>query len=370
MRISIQSLLPFLALLLFIQCQSDQSGLTIAGKISGIDDNSVHFEKSAFNMPFESIKKTELNTDGSFELLLESNPGPGIYRLRTGGRNAKIILDGDENNIAFETDANTFMKNSFEVSGSTGSKELNQAMSDKLNNKMGTEKIKDFINQVKNPYAAQAYAEKHLKSRPDFVSYHQDIIKKIQEQFPDKKEDAYASYINQMNQQLASRRRSGKIQVGQMAPDIVMPDVNGKMRKLSDLRGKVVLVDFWASWCGPCRRANPHVVQVYNKYKDRGFDVFSVSLDGLGQQDKKRFRLSDEAFDKRVTDSKNRWLAAIAKDKLTWDNHVSELKKWETPTARAWGVTGIPKTFLIDRDGKIAAVNPRFDLEEALLKTL
>ena len=370
MRTLLNYLIAAFALIILVQCQSDQSGLNIEGKVTGIDDNSIHFEKSAFNSPFESIKKSELSEDGSFSIQLDENPGAGVYRLRTGGRNAKIILDGGEKKISFETDAGTFARNTFSVQGSEGSMELNQAMMDLAANKMGADKIEEFIKEVNNPYAAQAYAERNLKGRPEFVNYHQEILKRIQEVYPDMKEDAYTSYINQMNQQLASRRRGEKIKVGQQAPDIVMPDVNGKMRKLSDLRGKVVLVDFWASWCGPCRRANPHVVEIYNKYKDRGFDVFSVSLDGLGKQDKKRFKLSDEAFDKRVADSKKRWLAAIAKDKLTWENHVSELKKWETPTARNWGVTGIPKTFLIDRDGKIAAVNPRFNLEQALLKTL
>ncbi len=134
------------------------------------------------------------------------------------------------------------------------------------------------------------------------------------------------------------------------APDISLPGPDGKNHALSNLKGKVVLLDFWASWCGPCRRANPHVVETYKKYKDKGFEVFSVSLDR--------------------PDGKQNWIDAIAKDGLLWDNHVSDLQFWSSAPAAVYGVRSIPKTFLIGRDGKIVALNPREQLEEELLKVL
>lgn len=130
--------------------------------------------------------------------------------------------------------------------------------------------------------------------------------------------------------------------VGDMAPDIAMTDKDGKIRKLSDLRGQVVLLDFWASWCGPCRGENPNVVRIYNQYHDKGFNVFSVSLDN----------------------NKDRWLSAISQDHLVWDNHVSELNGWSSSAARKYSVTGIPATFLIDKDGKIASMSARGQLLE------
>lgn len=124
---------------------------------------------------------------------------------------------------------------------------------------------------------------------------------------------------------------------GSIAPELEFAGVDGVNRKLSDLRGKYVLVDFWASWCGPCRKENPHVVSMYAKYHDKGFEVFSVSLDKTKQS----------------------WTDAIAKDKLTWPNHVSDLKGWGSEAAKIYGVNSIPSTFLLDKEGRIIAKNLR-----------
>ncbi len=157
------------------------------------------------------------------------------------------------------------------------------------------------------------------------------------------------------------------VRIGEMAPDISLPGVNGEHRKLSDLRGNVVLLDFWASWCGPCRRENPNVVRVYDQYNPKGFTVFSVSLDGLDSRTRQRY--PEDQLENQMRSQKQRWVNAIKKDNLKWDSHVSDLKKWESQAAATYGVTSIPRTFLVDREGKIAAINPRRNLEEAV-KTL
>ncbi len=142
---------------------------------------------------------------------------------------------------------------------------------------------------------------------------------------------------------------SGTPEAGQKAPEIALPSPDGKIIKLSSLKGKVVLLDFWASWCGPCRKANPNVVKLYEKYKNQGFTVYSVSLD----------------------QSKQKWQQAITKDGLSWENHVSDLKFWYSKAAEDYGIEAIPATFLIGKDGVILDTDLHGNsLETAVKKAL
>lgn len=150
------------------------------------------------------------------------------------------------------------------------------------------------------------------------------------------------------------KTQSTGLSVGDKAPELAFPNPENKILKLSDLRGKIVLIDFWASWCRPCRLENPNLVRLYRNYKDvkfgsaNGFEIYSVSLD----------------------QNKSDWQRAIADDGLIWPNHVSDLKFWKSEAARIYNVNSIPMTYLIDEKGIIIARGLRGQALERALEGL
>jgi peroxiredoxin len=158
---------------------------------------------------------------------------------------------------------------------------------------------------------------------------------------PEVKAGPIGSYLAQQVGELQ------KSPMGKLMPDFSQADPDGKMISLSSFRGKYVLIDFWASWCGPCRMENPNVVNAFNRYKDKNFTVFGVSLDR----------------------DKQKWLDAIAKDGLTWPN-VSDLKGWQNEVAQKFGISSIPQNFLLDPQGKVIGKNLRGEALESKLASV
>ena len=199
--------------------------------------------------------------------------------------------------------------------------------------------IRDSSKTAKSPLVAMFYVTNGPIDK--FPKENLAVIQRMEKEFPTSSytkefREIYTKYEQQLKEQ-ATAPKAQDVSIGSQAPEIDLPNPNGKNIKLSSLKGKVVLVDFWASWCGPCRMEMPNVVAAYKKYNAKGFTVYSVSLDK----------------------TKEAWVGAIGTLGMPWENHVSDLKWWQCAAATTYGVQGIPAAFLLDREGKIVATNLR-----------
>lgn len=379
----------FLGLIVVSACGGDENidentglvnNLFIQGQIVGAANEELLVEAQS-QQGVISVAKTRLDEEGKFEL--EGNiPGMGIYSIRLGEnpKNAVVVPMDVNDRIVIKSTKETFaIKPNF--SGTKWAKPLNKYMvlfnqfAEKQLEQMPKlktqeEQLKLFV-KLRKPiadFAAKQFSED--PSNPVNIVLVSLILPSQETGYADwdpknlellrKMESAYirnyptSPITGMITQQLASveaqyesymRYNSGTM----AAPEIAMSNPNGNTLKLSSLKGKVVLIDFWASWCGPCRKENPNVVKLYKKYKSLGFEIFSVSLD------------QDEAA----------WKAAIAKDDLFWPNHVSDLMGWQTPLTQTYGFQSIPHTVILNREGNIVGVGLRGEqLEQKLIEQL
>jgi len=213
------------------------------------------------------------------------------------------------------------------------------------------EYLKNFINKTTHPSVALfvlGWASRSF-TRPEFEAALNSVVSK----FPanpsvmnlKKTYDVQQSQAAEMRRQQKDYETKEKLWVGKMAPDLALPDENGQVRKISSFRGKYLLVDFWASWCRPCRLENPNLVSAFNRYKGKNFTILGVSLDK----------------------NKQDWLQAIADDQLTW-THVSDLQYWNSKAAEIFKFDGIPYNILVDPSGEVIAESLRGEQLESKLK--
>ena len=362
-----KNLIPFVLICAlafsFVQCGSgspDLAGTTLKGTIQNAQNIQIFLDKIVVGKASSVVGKGEIDNSGNFSLNFPEGLPAGVYGLRVGAKKISLVFDGSEKLVEINGDLATLDRYEFQLSGSRDSKVLQQTMQGLMGRKLSADDIDKLVDTTANPILGAYVAFTALGNNTRFLSTYKKAVQKLES--TEAQTDMAASlgvYVNQLEQQYKQQRASEVVQIGQPAPDIKLPNPNGKEYALSDLKGKIVLLDFWASWCGPCRRENPNVVKVYERYKSQGFTVFSVSLDGIDSRTAARYGNDPSRINQAMDGQKKRWVDAIKKDGLVWDYHVSDLKKWESSPAALYGVRSIPRTFMIDRDGNIAAVNLR-----------
>ena len=378
------SLLAFAAITLYSCSSSDSgntSGFEIKGNLSNSKGEAIYLEKLS-QQGVAAVDSATINEKGEF-LMNHYSPSIGFYRLRISNANfAMLVLDSAQK-VTITADARD-LGNTFNADGSPDTKlflEYNKlaqgqkVRTDSLENIFRTAMVTlkldslraDSLSKVlQKPYevTVSQYSEilaKKIKENPnsfasimaiqqlrpeEYLDVYKVLDKGLSEKYPDNKD--IKSYHGMVQQAAMMVERTDAIKVGAEAPELILPMPNDKDLALSSLRGKVVLVDFWASWCGPCRKELPNVKRAYAKYKNKGFEILGVSLD------------KDRAA----------WLEAISSEALTWPQ-VSDLKFWQSEACQIYAVQSIPYTVLIDKEGKIIATNLRgADLDKKLAEVL
>lgn len=368
---------------LLISCRHEaKNEFEVSGVIKNPTDKMVYLQETQMGAAERIIVDSSvIGNDGSYHLKGKADE-ESLFSLFTENETfpfAYVINDASQ--IVVNADSKD--QNDYEVKGSAASKSLKDFSISATNKWMQLSKLAVQMDSLKKAGAPdssliavnnqgesalqdlESYVGKFIRNSSDPIlcvwalgSYaqvfpmdeYQALLNDMVKRFPNHKGIAAVKEMN--DRQIAARKRSQEPDepewVNKQAPDLSLPDINGNQIKLSSFKGKYVLVDFWASWCGPCRQENPNVVQAYNKFRNKNFTILGVSLDK----------------------QKDDWKQAIQNDKLSW-TQVSDLQEWKSLAVSTFNFSGIPFNVLIDPEGKIIAQGLRGDeLEKKLEEVL
>lgn len=371
--------------LMFFSCKEDKGKqFAVSGTVKNISAKMIYLEETPVaTMQRLIMDSAAIGTDGKFSLKAKTKE-ESIYNLRLDDEVYPFVsLINDADKITVEADFNN-AKELYRISGSPSSQAVKDYLNasgemmrdiyyldkriDSLQKAIVADSLLSPLKTKRSGLAAQlkSFTQQSIKDSksPSLAMFilgtYQGLANNPGFRIEPLENEEVSGIINNLaakfpqHQSLASVKRTLDAQmskmglVGKPAPEITLPDTEGQQVKLSSFRGKYVLVDFWASWCGPCRLENPNVVEAYDKFKNKNFTILGVSLDK----------------------SKAPWLKAIVDDKLNW-THISDLQWWSSVVVPLYNIQGIPYNVLIDPDGKVIAENLRGDelhqkLEEVL----
>lgn len=354
--------------ILLSSCKNNKNDAFLSGTLSNSSGEMLYLEKLSNPQPvlLDSVK---LDENGNFSFS-DYVPKIGFYRIKINNQNfAMLVLDSGMK-VTVTGDAKD-LGNTYKVTGSDETdlffkfneiSKRKQKILDSLSqsyqaliNSLGIDKLHSSNPELamkKADSLSRTFEEPYNKLVSSFSPEISKLIKNntdkytcliaIQELNPEEYKETFIAlneglskkYPNNQQVMMFSKMVDNmlKLQVGQLAPEIALTDTSGKIITLSSLKGKYVLIDFWASWCGPCRKEMPNVKRLYEKYKNKNFEILGVSLDR----------------------DRSTWIKAIKEDGLPW-LHISDLKFWECEAARDYNVQAIPYTVLVDKEGKIIA---------------
>ncbi len=344
-----------------VSCAKEKKGdLVVTGKVENSANQKIGLLQANIGEEPRIVDTSVIKVDGTFELKTKDTAEHLYAVVLQSGKDFIFINDADK----IELNINPDQPKNYVVKGSKGTEELLGLMRDltKKDSAIGNlfeqqqqqvtdsaklvhqtsltnlqkernEGIVKFIEKTGSPVAA-GFALSFLDSEIINEERQKALITDLLKKFPG---NSTINSIKAITDNVAQQQPAqGSGLMGQTAPEISMNSIDGSKISLSDYKGKYVLVDFWASWCGPCRGENPNVVAAYNKFKNKNFDILGVSLD----------------------ENKDAWEAAVKADGLTW-KHISDLKRWQSPVVETYQIRGIPFNVLVDPNGKIIAYDLR-----------